>query len=571
MLPYILALVIGFGSLAFYMAAFFLPEIHRKNDFIWSGIGLFYALILWVCGERITGAVLLGQMASVSLLGWLGWQTLTMRLELTSPDKRTEISPEILEKIKNLSIGGFGQQLLQPITNLLGKKPAKTPPAPTAVTATVTPPVAEVSGEARMPKGELERAVEAETISASVDKEPETISASVDWETETISATVDEKPKTIPTAQETETISATVEEKPETIPTAIASETETISATVEEETGIRPGDIITAIAESQTIPSPIQDNLPTTESETTQATEETSKETVSPDEHPATVKSSTDEFGDYGEAEAIAPPSEAVVAEKPETTPAPTQEKSSPIKQVSGLFKNFFSKQRSGETAQTKKGTDSQTTLPERAIALFDESPDADEVTAKETQSPAPPPSAEVSREISVAPEEVTPVESQTPEVTESPASSATSEVSWETIPISEEVTPVESQTPAVTESPTPPTTQPLPEETSVMAEEAASLDSVSAEVAESLPPHPPVASPWDTLITEDKENEATPEAETSVSNPAEEDTASSDSPKIIFRNRPNSKLIEVLKTPTSSDSSESSNETTKSPQENSD
>ncbi len=235
------------------------------------------------------------------------------------------------------------------------------------------------------------------------------------------------------------------------------------------------------------------------------------------------------------------------------------------------MFKNFFSKQRSGETAQTKKGTDSQTTLPERAIALFDESPDADEVTAKETQSPAPPPSAEVSREISVAPEEVTPVESQTPEVTESPASSATSEVSWETIPISEEVTPVESQTPAVTESPTPPTTQPLPEETSVMAEEAASLDSVSAEVAESLPPHPPVASPWDTLITEDKENEATPEAETSVSNPAEEDTASSDSPKIIFRNRPNSKLIEVLKTPTSSDSSESSNETTKSPQENSD
>ncbi|HBR74330.1 MAG TPA: hypothetical protein DEA78_11605 [Cyanobacteria bacterium UBA11159] len=128
MLPYILALVIGLGSFAFYMAAFFLPEIHRKNDFIWSGIGLFYALILWACGERITGAVLLGQMASVSLLGWLGWQTLTMRLELTSPDKRTKISPEILEKIKNLSIGGFGQQLLQPITNLLGKKPAKTPP-----------------------------------------------------------------------------------------------------------------------------------------------------------------------------------------------------------------------------------------------------------------------------------------------------------------------------------------------------------------------------------------------------------------------------------------------------------
>jgi hypothetical protein len=73
MLAYVLALVIALGSLAIYMTAFFFPEVHRKEDFIWSGVGLFYALVLWVCAGRITGGVLLGQMASVALLGlvWL--------------------------------------------------------------------------------------------------------------------------------------------------------------------------------------------------------------------------------------------------------------------------------------------------------------------------------------------------------------------------------------------------------------------------------------------------------------------------------------------------------------------
>lgn len=41
MLANVLALVVGLGSLAIYIAAFFFPEIHRKNDFIWSGVGLF--------------------------------------------------------------------------------------------------------------------------------------------------------------------------------------------------------------------------------------------------------------------------------------------------------------------------------------------------------------------------------------------------------------------------------------------------------------------------------------------------------------------------------------------------
>lgn len=92
MLAHILALTVGLGSFVLYMSAFFFPEVHRKNDFIWSGVGLFYALVLWVCAGRITGGVLLGQTASVALLGWLGWQTLALRRTLTPLDQQTQIS-----------------------------------------------------------------------------------------------------------------------------------------------------------------------------------------------------------------------------------------------------------------------------------------------------------------------------------------------------------------------------------------------------------------------------------------------------------------------------------------------
>jgi len=110
MLAYILALVVGLGSLAVYMAAFFFPEIHRKNDFIWSGLGLFYAWVLWVCAGRITGGLLLGQAASVVLLSWSVTQTLQLRRQLTPRQQQTElpsaeeVKNTVQEKVSNLSI-----------------------------------------------------------------------------------------------------------------------------------------------------------------------------------------------------------------------------------------------------------------------------------------------------------------------------------------------------------------------------------------------------------------------------------------------------------------------------------
>ncbi len=88
MLTYILALMVIVASAGLYSATFVLPEVSRKNDLAWSGVGLFYGLVLWVCAGRITGGVLLGQMASVGLIGWLGWQTIEARWNATPEGDR---------------------------------------------------------------------------------------------------------------------------------------------------------------------------------------------------------------------------------------------------------------------------------------------------------------------------------------------------------------------------------------------------------------------------------------------------------------------------------------------------
>ncbi len=110
MLAYVLAFAIAIGSLAIYLAAFFFPEIHRKNDFIWSGVGLFYAFVIWIFARRITGGLLLGHIASVSLLGWLGWQTFTLRRQIVPAAQQTavpsasEVKATVEQQVNKLSL-----------------------------------------------------------------------------------------------------------------------------------------------------------------------------------------------------------------------------------------------------------------------------------------------------------------------------------------------------------------------------------------------------------------------------------------------------------------------------------
>lgn len=138
MLAHVLALAVGLGSFTLYMAAFFFPEVHRKHDFFWSGLGLFYALVLWACAGQMTGAVLLGQVASVALLGWLGWQTLVLRRVKTPLALQTPATAESWQGLRDEMTGlfqdfasqtplgkVFGFQRRAPGTQGQGPNPAK--------------------------------------------------------------------------------------------------------------------------------------------------------------------------------------------------------------------------------------------------------------------------------------------------------------------------------------------------------------------------------------------------------------------------------------------------------------
>ena len=98
MLATVLAVLLGLGSVIFYVAAFVYPEVHRRSDFLWSGLGLLYAAVLWFSSAQMTGLVLLGQVVAVALLLGLGWQTLTVRRQKTHVYQQTPIvlTPEVV-------------------------------------------------------------------------------------------------------------------------------------------------------------------------------------------------------------------------------------------------------------------------------------------------------------------------------------------------------------------------------------------------------------------------------------------------------------------------------------------
>ena len=166
MLVYLLAIASGSGSLALFLTAFFVPEIHRKGDFLWSGIGLFYALVLWVLASQINGGLLLGETAGVAVLLWAILQVLQTRWKSVPIEQRSAPSVELVNKIEKV----FSEEALQKLqaqTTAIAAKFDRSKTSKTSKPEVPAPeiPVSEVISEV-IPKVTVE--VSSETI-------PETI------------------------------------------------------------------------------------------------------------------------------------------------------------------------------------------------------------------------------------------------------------------------------------------------------------------------------------------------------------------------------------------------------------
>lgn len=128
MLSYALAIAVAISSLVLFSTAFLMSKIHRKDDFLWSTVGLFYALVLWYCARNITGAVLLGQAAATVLIVSSSWQTIKLRRAIANPAQAAET--------KNFSV-------LQSINGLLKRKKPQVQPSTPPVAKAPTPKVTE--------------------------------------------------------------------------------------------------------------------------------------------------------------------------------------------------------------------------------------------------------------------------------------------------------------------------------------------------------------------------------------------------------------------------------------------
>lgn len=122
-MTYILVWIISLGSLGLYLMAYLFPEVHRKNDFIWGGVGLFYALILLAYAKTMPGGLLIGQIASVSLIVWLGQQTLRQRQLLTPEDAPRPEPGSVSDRLRGLTIRAW--KLVEPLVVLISGFVAK--------------------------------------------------------------------------------------------------------------------------------------------------------------------------------------------------------------------------------------------------------------------------------------------------------------------------------------------------------------------------------------------------------------------------------------------------------------
>jgi len=328
MLSYVLALVIGLGSFAFYMSAFFFPEVHRKSDFYLSGGGLFYALVLWVCAGRFTGWVLLSQIASVALLCWLGWQTLTLRRMLTSPEQQTPIPSQ--DKLPGV---------LQPVTNFLGnllgksKTAISTPQAKVGTSQETTavekePVKEEVQQTTEVEIAEEEMVIESpfETL-AGVEQEPE---ASTEEE-----GTVIDSPSKVVAEVEQEPEISTEEEN-----TVVESPSKVV-AEIEQEPEISTEEDTVIDSPSQVVAEVEQEPEISTEEENT-VIESPSKVVAEVEQEPdVSTEEENTIIGSPSETLKEAPEPSNVTATSPEKTEIniSSKKKQGFVQQVTGIFR----------------------------------------------------------------------------------------------------------------------------------------------------------------------------------------------------------------------------------------
>ncbi|MBF2058213.1 MAG: hypothetical protein IGQ45_13615 [Cyanobacterium sp. T60_A2020_053] len=125
MLAYFLAVIIAVVSLNLYLTAFIRPNIHRQDDFLWSGLGLFYALTLWICAGRFTGAVLLSQMAITTVTVAFIWENTQLRKAWRQNETNS---------LEGFSVLSFILSVLAKLPNLIQKKNKSSAPHPASKT-----------------------------------------------------------------------------------------------------------------------------------------------------------------------------------------------------------------------------------------------------------------------------------------------------------------------------------------------------------------------------------------------------------------------------------------------------
>ncbi|MEL7067661.1 MAG: Ycf66 family protein [Cyanobacteria bacterium J06581_3] len=196
MFAHVLAVLVGISSFLFYIAAFFYPEVHRSLDWVWSTLGLLYAVVLWFCAGQMTGVVLLGQVVAIALLIALGWQTLSIRREKTPVYQQTPVTltPELVSEWTKSKIN---QLRIAPETT-----PRPLPPQNRSLNATAAERFRPVTDPRRRPVYDYEF-VEDGLLDARVDVIGDTDAP----------ADVNADPGLVPPSVEAEVLSAVVPEK----------------------------------------------------------------------------------------------------------------------------------------------------------------------------------------------------------------------------------------------------------------------------------------------------------------------------------------------------------------------